>query len=77
MNVITAAIIGGASLNGGQGTVLGAFLGAVFMQLISTSLNMLSVNMYWQNFVTGAILIIAILIDAINGKRKTGRKVIA
>ena len=57
--------------------VLGAFLGAVFMQLISTSLNMLSVNMYWQNFVTGAILIIAILIDAINGKRKTGRKVIA
>ena len=66
-----------ASLNGGQGTVLGAFLGAVFMQLISTSLNMLSVNMYWQNFVTGAILIIAILIDAINGKRKTGRKVIA
>ncbi|WP_343247217.1 ABC transporter permease [Diplocloster hominis] len=77
MNVITAAIIGGASLNGGQGTVLGAFLGAVFMQLISTSLNMLNVNMYWQNFVTGAILIIAILIDAVNGKRKSGKKVIA
>lgn len=77
MNVITAAIIGGASLNGGQGTVVGAFLGAVFMQLISTSLNMLNVNMYWQNFVTGAILIFAILIDAINRKRKTSKKAIS
>jgi len=77
MNVITAAIIGGASLNGGQGTVLGAFLGAMFMQLISTSLNMLNVNMYWQNFATGAILIIAILIDAINRNRKAGKKAIS
>lgn len=77
MNVITAAIIGGASLNGGQGTILGAFLGATFMQLISTSLNMLSVNMYWQNFATGAILIAAILIDAINESRKAGKKSIS
>ncbi|MEI8199622.1 MAG: ABC transporter permease [Eubacteriales bacterium] len=77
MNVITAAIIGGASLNGGQGTILGAFLGATFMQLISTSLNMLGVNMYWQNFATGAILIIAILIDAINESRKAGKKSIS
>jgi len=77
MNVITAAIIGGASLNGGQGTVLGAFLGAMFMQLISTSLNMLNVNMYWQNFATGAILILAILIDAINRNRRAGKKAIS
>lgn len=74
MNVITAAIIGGASLNGGQGTILGAFLGATFMQLISTSLNMLNVNMYWQNFATGAILILAILIDAVNEIRRSGNK---
>ena len=77
MNVITAAIIGGASLNGGQGTILGAFLGATFMQLISTSLNMLEVNMYWQNFASGAILIAAILIDAMNESRKAGKKSIA
>lgn len=73
MNVITAAIIGGASLGGGQGTVLGAFLGAVFMQLISTSLNMLGVNMYWQNFATGSILIAAILVDSVNEMRRVGR----
>lgn len=72
LNVITACIIGGASLNGGVGTVLGAFLGAFFMQMISTSLNLLNVNAYWQIFVTGAILIIAVLIDALNEKGRRG-----
>lgn len=70
MNVITAAIIGGASLNGGEGSVFGAFLGALFMQIISSSLNLLGVDIYWQNFITGAILIGAILVDALSEKRK-------
>jgi len=76
LNVITAAIIGGASLNGGEGTVLGAFLGALFMQILSTSLNLLDVNIYWQTFLTGIILILAILIDSVNERRKAGRKAI-
>lgn len=76
LNVITAAIIGGASLNGGEGSVLGAFLGVMFMQILSTSLNLLDVNIYWQNFVTGIILILAILVDSINEKRKAGKKAI-
>ena len=76
LNVITAAIIGGASLNGGEGSVLGAVLGVVFMQILSTSLNLLDVNIYWQNFVTGIILILAILVDSINEKRKAGKKAI-
>jgi ribose transport system permease protein len=67
LNVITACIIGGASLNGGEGPVFGAFLGAMFMQVLSTSLNLLDVNIYWQNFITGVILILAIYIDS---KRK-------
>ncbi len=75
LNVITAAIIGGASLNGGEGSVLGAFLGVVFMQILSTALNLLDVNIYWQNFVTGIILILAILIDSMNEKRKLGIKI--
>lgn len=76
LNVITAAIIGGASLNGGEGSVIGAFLGATFMAILSTALNLLNVNIYWQNFVTGIILILAILIDSINEKRKAGNKAI-
>ncbi len=76
LNVITACIIGGASLNGGEGTVLGAVMGATFMQILSTSLNLLDVNIYWQNFITGVILILAILVDSINEKRKNGNKAI-
>jgi ribose transport system permease protein len=75
LRVLAACIIGGASLNGGEGTVLGAFLGAFFMQLLSTSLNLLNVNVYVQTLLTGAILIIAILLDQLNEKRKSARTI--
>lgn len=75
LRVLTACIIGGASLNGGEGTVLGAFLGAFFMQLLSTSLNLLNVNVYVQTLLTGAILILAILVDQLNERRKSANKI--
>jgi ribose transport system permease protein len=74
LRVITAAIIGGASLNGGEGSVLGAFLGALFMGMLANALNLLGVDVYWQNLVTGLILIIAVVIDVINERRKSGQK---
>lgn len=70
LRVITATIIGGASLSGGEGSVLGAFLGAAFMAILANSLNLLGVDVYWQNLVTGLILIIAVVIDVINEQRK-------
>lgn len=70
LRVITATIIGGASLSGGEGSVLGAFLGAAFMAVLANSLNLLGVDVYWQNLVTGLILIIAVVIDVLNEKRK-------
>lgn len=70
LRVITATIIGGASLNGGEGSVLGAFLGAAFMALLANALNLLGVDVYWQNLVTGLILIIAVVIDVQSEKRK-------
>ncbi len=75
LRVLAACIIGGASLNGGEGTVLGAFLGAFFMQLLSTSLNLLNVNVYVQTLATGAILILAIMIDQLNEKRKASKSI--
>lgn len=74
LRVITAAIIGGASLNGGEGSVLGAFLGALFMGVLANSLNLLGVDVYWQNLVTGLILIVAVVIDVLNERRKSGQK---
>lgn len=68
LNVITAAIIGGASLNGGRGTVLGAFMGAMFLQVLSSSLNLLGVDINYQSFITGLILIFAIIMDVVNAR---------
>jgi ribose transport system permease protein len=74
LRVLTACIIGGASLNGGEGTVFGAFLGALFMGVLANSLNLLGVDVYWQNLFTGLILIIAVVVDVINEKRKSSQK---
>ncbi len=63
LRVITAVIIGGASMSGGEGTVTGAFLGTVLMALINNAMNLLNVSVYWQTFVTGLVLMIAVLID--------------
>jgi ribose transport system permease protein len=79
LRVITAVIIGGASLQGGEGTVVGAFLGSVLMALITNALNILGIDVYWQTFVIGATLLAAVLIDragkarAAAGEKTRGR----
>ncbi len=70
LRVITAVIIGGASLNGGEGTVTGAFLGSLLMALIINALTLLGVDVYWQTFVIGATLLLAVLIDQYGKIRK-------
>lgn len=74
LRVITACIIGGASLTGGEGSVLGAFLGALFMGMLANALNLLGVDVYYQNFMTGLILILAVVFDVLNERRKLSRK---
>jgi ribose transport system permease protein len=63
LRVITAVILGGASLTGGYGKIWGAFLGALFMALINNMLILGRVSGYWQEVILGAILIIAVGID--------------
>jgi ribose transport system permease protein len=63
MRVITAVILGGASLSGGFGKIWGAFLGALFMAIINNLLILSRVSGYWQEVILGAILIIAVGID--------------
>ena len=70
LKVISAVIIGGASLNGGEGTVLGAFLGALLMGIIVGSLTLLGVDVYWNTFVIGATLLVAVLIDKLGRRRR-------
>jgi ribose transport system permease protein len=72
LRVITAVIIGGASLQGGEGTVLGAFLGSLLMALITNALTLLGVDVYWQTFVIGATLLAAVLVDRLGKARTAG-----
>jgi len=65
---ITGAIIGGCALSGGKGTVLGAFFGAMLMASIDSAINIMPVDSYWQEFVTGFVLIIAIIVDSLGKK---------
>ena len=74
LRVITAVIIGGASLQGGEGSVLGAFFGTLLMALIANSMNLLGVDVYWQTFVVGATLLAAVIIDRY-GKIKNSKQV--
>ena len=66
MKVITAVIIGGASMSGGEGTIIGGFLGCVLMALISNAMTLLNVSVYWQTFITGFTLLIAVLVDCLS-----------
>jgi ribose transport system permease protein len=63
LRVITAAILGGASLSGGRGTIWGGLLGVLFVALIANTLIMGSVSSYWQSIITGAVLVIAVALD--------------
>lgn len=73
MTAIASAVIGGASMSGGKGTVFGSILGICLYYLISSSLILLHVNAYWQEFARGLILLIAISIDSIGEMRKSKR----
>lgn len=63
LRVITAVILGGASLSGGFGKIWGAFLGALFMALINNLLIIARVSGYWQEIILGLVLILAVGLD--------------
>ena len=63
LQVIAATVIGGASLMGGRGTVIGAVLGAVIIQLINNTLIIFEVDTSYNQIVMGAAIIIAVVID--------------
>jgi ribose transport system permease protein len=69
LRIIAACVIGGASLSGGEGTIIGAILGLVFMALVSNAMTMLGVSVYWEGVVTGAILITAVALDMLSRRR--------
>ncbi|HLG76482.1 MAG TPA: ABC transporter permease [Ktedonobacteraceae bacterium] len=63
LQIITATVLGGASLKGGEGTVQGAFLGVIFIALVQNALIILDVSVFWQNIVIGLVLLAAVSLD--------------
>lgn len=70
LRAITAAVLGGASLNGGVGTISGAFLAVLFMSLIQNALIITRVPVFWQSIVVGVVLLVAIGIDQVGRKTR-------
>jgi ribose transport system permease protein len=70
LRVISAVIIGGASLRGGVGTIAGAFLGALLMSIIVSSINLLGIALNWIDFAIGATLLLAVMADTLSRRQK-------
>lgn len=69
LNVIAAAVIGGASLKGGQGSIFGAVLGVGLLSLVTSSLILLDVSVYMQDMIKGLILLAAVSFDHLMSQR--------
>lgn len=69
LEAIAAVVIGGTSLAGGRGTILGTLIGALIMAVLTNGLRVLSVAQEWQTVVTGAIIILAVYADMIRKKK--------
>jgi len=71
--VIAAVIIGGTPLSGGRGSVFGAVLGALIIQVIQSGILFLGIDAKWSIFVTGAVIVIAVAIDQLVRRQRARR----
>lgn len=69
LKVITAVVLGGASLAGGVGTILGAVLGVLFMALLQNAMIIAGINPFWQLIVVGIVLLISVGLDQLARSR--------
>lgn len=74
MDVVTAVVIGGISVNGGKGSMFGAFLGAVIIGVLSNGLTIMNIGEYYQQVVKGIVLILAVAFDVL-ANRESVKKV--
>ncbi|MCC7445884.1 MAG: ABC transporter permease [Anaerolineae bacterium] len=70
LDAIAAAVIGGTSLSGGEGTMLGTIIGAFIISTLTNGLRILSVPQEWQTVVTGGIVILAVYLDIIRRRQQ-------
>jgi ribose transport system permease protein len=72
LDAIAAVVLGGTSLAGGMGTIVGSLFGALFMGTLSNGLTLLSVPYYWQLIIKGIVIVLAIYIDRLRQRGARG-----
>ncbi len=73
LDAIAAVFIGGASVQGGVGTVIGAVIGGLVMGVLNQGLSILSVDAAWQQVIKGLVLLLAVAFDIVSKRRSGGR----
>jgi len=68
LEAIGAVVIGGSSINGGKGGVIGTFFGVVLLSMISSAINMLQISPYYEDIVYGLVIVIALAITALRNR---------
>ncbi len=69
LDVIAAVVIGGGSLAGGEGSILGTIVGALIMTVIASGCTQMGLANYWQEIITGAIIVVAVALDRLRHRR--------
>ena len=67
-SAIAATVIGGTSLKGGEGNILGTLIGVLILGVVNNVLNLIGVSVYYQEVSRGLIIFIAVLVDALRSK---------
>jgi ribose transport system permease protein len=63
LSVITATVLGGASLNGGEGNIAGGVLGVLFIALVQNAMIINGIGIFWQNIIVGLVLLLGVSLD--------------
>ncbi|GAA1541772.1 ribose transport system permease protein [Microbacterium ginsengiterrae] len=71
LQAIAAVIIGGTSLLGGRGSILGTVIGALIMSVLVNGLRILSIQTEWQNVVVGVVVLLAVFLDSLRNRQRT------